>query len=67
MFERERSAHPFLRGRGKALSLEARRRCGEMADALDLKSRGPLKGRAGSSPATGTNRNLLIIRRLRQG
>jgi hypothetical protein len=30
------------------------RRCGEMADAADLKSAGPLNGRAGSSPATGT-------------
>ena len=30
-------------------------RCGEMADAQDLKSWGPLKGRVGSSPTTGTS------------
>lgn len=36
-----------------------------MADALDLKSKGPLKGRAGSSPATGTSLKFLLERNLK--
>lgn len=45
---RSRRRAPNVRSDGRS------RRCGEMADALDLKSKGPLKGRAGSSPAIGT-------------
>ena len=31
------------------------RRCGEMADALDLKSKDPLTGRVGSTPTSDTS------------
>ena len=42
-------------------------RCGEMADAQDLKSWGPLKGRVGSSPTTGTIPNCECSNVLGQG
>ncbi len=42
-------------------------RCGEMADAQDLKSWGPLEGRVGSSPTTGTKLNRLDGNGLAQG
>ena len=47
--------------REKAVS-EGKSRCGEMADATDLKSVGVLKPRAGSSPAIGTPSRWQILR-----
>ena len=44
----------FCRCRDLRKMQPAERRCGEMADATDLKSVGLLKARAGSSPAIGT-------------
>src|SRR5437899_8759053 len=35
--------------------MHVKRRCGEMVDATDLKSVGPYKARAGSSPAIGNS------------